>query len=365
MKPNCDVAIVGSGPAGLATAIGTALRGLTVHVFDKQSGPIDKACGEGLMPPGLAALERLGALKHLDERECAPFDSIIYEQESGTRAVGKLPAPGGLGVRRLALSFALRARALEVGVVFHERTGVRSHTRRDDAVELSTDEGPFFAGVLVGADGLHSACREREGLSGPAASSRRFGLRRHLEVAPWNRAVEVHFAPGVEAYLTPAGARRIGVAFLWEAGALKGDISFDALLTRFPKLEAQFKGVSFDSSPKGAGPLLQQVKRRVAQRFALVGDAAGYVDAITGEGLTQAFQGAEALAAVLPGVLAQAGAIEAFATYEAAAEEAFSRYARLARLLVWTAQRPRLRRSVIEVLARAPKLFELALRNAS
>ncbi len=356
-----DVAIIGSGPAGLATAIGAAKRGLTVHVFDKQAGPIDKACGEGLMPSGLSALEELGALRHLDRSETAPFDSIVYIQESGTRAVGKLPAPGGLGMRRLALSAALRARALEVGVVLHEQTGVRSHARTSTGIELTTDSETFTAGVLVGADGLHSPSREREGLAGPAATLRRFGLRRHLAIAPWSRMVEVHFAPGVEAYLTPAGAQRVGVAFLWEAGALPGDIGFESLLERFPVLKARLRGVPFDSTPRGAGPLLQHVKRRVAERFALVGDAAGYVDAITGEGLTQAFEGAAALAAVLPGVLARKGAIAAFAPYEAAAEATFARYARLAHLLVWTARHPTLRRGLIGVLARSPKMFEQVL----
>lgn len=359
-----DVAIIGSGPAGLATAIGAAQRGLCVHVFDKQAGPIDKACGEGLMPLGLSALERLGVLQHLDRTQTAEFDAIAYVQESGVRAIGKLPAPGGLGLRRLALSTALRARALEAGVVLHEQTGVRSHTKSSSGVELTTDSETFTAGVLIGADGLHSPSRAREGLGGPAASQRRFGLRRHVAIAPWNRTVEVHFAPGVEAYLTPAGSQRVGVAFLWEDGALKGDVGFEALLARFPAIEERLRGVPFDSTPRGAGPLMQHVKRRVAQRFALVGDAAGYVDAITGEGLTQSFQGAEALAAVLPEVLARKGAVEAFAPYEAAAQAAFARYARLASVLVWTAQRPRLRRSVVGVLARSPGLFEWVLRRA-
>ncbi len=359
-----DVAIIGSGPAGLATAIGAAQRGLLVHVFDKQTGPIDKACGEGLMPSGLSALERIGVLDHLDRTQTAPFDAIAYVQESGVRAIGKLPAPGGLGLRRLALSTALRARALEVGVVLHEQTGVRGHTKSSSGVELTTDSQTFTAGVLIGADGLHSPSRAREGLGGPTANLRRFGLRRHVAIAPWNRLVEVHFAPGVEAYLTPAGSQRVGVAFLWEDGALQGDVGFEALLARFPAIEERLRGVPFDSTPRGAGPLMQHVQRRVAERFALVGDAAGYVDAITGEGLTQAFEGAEALAAVLPEVLARKGAVEAFAAYEAAAEAAFSRYARLASLLVWTAQRPRLRRGVIGVLASSPGLFEWVLRLA-
>lgn len=359
-----DVAIIGGGPAGLATAIGAAQQGLEVHVFEKQNGPIDKACGEGLMPSGLSALERLGALKHVAPEETAPFDSIVYVQESGVRAVGKLPPPGGLGLRRLELSRALRKRADEVGVTVHEHTGVRSHSRTSRGVDVVTDTETFTAGVLIGADGLNSQSRAREGLGGPSAELRRFGLRRHVALAPWAKSVEVHFAQGVEAYVTPAGEQRVGVAFLWEAGQLPGDIDFPALLSRFPALDEKLRGVEFDSAPRGAGPLLQHVHRRVAERFALVGDAAGYVDAITGEGITQALEGAEALSKVLPDVLAKNGAVSAFAPYERAAEAAFSRYARLASSLVWIAQRPVLRRTVISVLARSPQLFEAVLKRA-
>jgi 2-polyprenyl-6-methoxyphenol hydroxylase-like FAD-dependent oxidoreductase len=362
---NVDVAIIGGGPAGLATAIGAAVQGLKVHVFEKQNGPVDKACGEGLMPSGLSALDRLGALKHVDRNESAPFESIVYVQESGERAIGKLPPPGGLGLRRLELSRALRKRADEVGVVVHEHTGVRTHSRTRAGVEVVTDAETFTAGVLIGADGLNSQSRTREGLAGPTDELRRFGLRRHFAIAPWTKSVEVHFSPGVEAYVTPAGAQRVGVAFLWVAGsALVGDVDFGSLLSHFPALEEKLRGVTFDSTPRGAGPLLQHVNRRVAERFALVGDAAGYVDAITGEGITQALEGAEALAKVLPEVIARNGAIEAFAPYEFAAEAAFARYARLANALVWISQRPMLRRRVISLLAKSPRLFEETLKAA-
>ena len=360
-----DVAIIGAGPAGLATAIGAALQGLDVHVFEKQGGAIDKACGEGLMPSGLSALERLGALKHVDRHESAAFESIVYVQESGERAIGRLPPPGGLGLRRLELSRALRKRADEVGVTVHEHTGVRTHSRTSAGVEVVTDAETFTARVLIGADGLNSQSRMREGLAGPADELRRFGLRRHFAIAPWGKSVEVHFCAGVEAFVTPAGAQRIGVAFLWEAGSpLVGDVDFGSLLSHFPVLEEKLRGAPFDSTARGAGPLLQHVQRRVAPRFALVGDAAGYVDAITGEGITQALEGAEALAKVLPQVIARNGAVEALAPYEYAAEAAFTRYARLANSLVWIAQRPMLRRRVISLLARSPRLFDEVLKRA-
>jgi menaquinone-9 beta-reductase len=356
-----DVAIVGGGPAGLAVAIGAALLKLEVHVFEKNSGPVDKACGEGLMPSGLLQLEKLGALGHLNREDSSPFRFIEYHQENGTRARGKLPGEGGLGVRRLALSEALRRRAREVGVIFHESCGVRQHRISAEGVALELDDGEHETRILIGADGLHSACRKREGLEGPPQSLKRFGLRRHLKLAPWSDAVEVHFARGVEAYVTPAGTARVGLAFLWEHGAVDEKVSFEHLVSRFPKLQTRLCDVAFDSTPRGAGPLLQSATRRVAPRFALVGDAAGYVDAITGEGLTQAFESAASLVKCLHLALDRNGAVEAFANYERESARAFARYSRLANALLMTARRPVLRSIVVNVLAKSPWMFEKVL----
>jgi hypothetical protein len=104
----------------------------------------------------------------------------------------------------------------------------------------------------VAADGLHSPLRKAEGL---CARGRAAPLRAapHVALAPWASAVEVHFAGGVEAYVTPAGRGRVGVAFLWEDGAV-APVSFDALLARFPALGAASAGAPWDSSPRGAGP---------------------------------------------------------------------------------------------------------------
>ena len=86
-----DLAIVGGGPAGLAVALEAVARGLTVVVCERRAGALDKACGEGLLPPGLAALSRLGVMPHLDPAECAPFEAITYVQEDGRSVTAKLP----------------------------------------------------------------------------------------------------------------------------------------------------------------------------------------------------------------------------------------------------------------------------------
>ncbi|XXF77337.1 NAD(P)/FAD-dependent oxidoreductase [Myxococcaceae bacterium GXIMD 01537] len=358
-----DVAVVGGGPAGLAVAMTAARRGLNAVVLERGAAPVDKACGEGLMPSGLAALERLGARALLSPEGCAPFTEIRYVQEDGSSVEGRLPAPGGLGVRRVALASALTRRARELGVELRERTQVLSHRRVDGGMVLETPMGPVEARMLVAADGLGSPLRRAEGLDVEAVGPRRFGVRRHYQVKPWSSFVEVHFADGVEAYVTPAGAERVGVALLWEDG-LPGPLGFDALLARFPGLAERVAGAVPDSRPRGAGPLLRTARAQVADRFALVGDAAGYVDALTGEGLSLAFTCAEVLGELLPEALVRGATREALSPYERTFQRVFRKYAWLAHGMLLLARRPRWRRRVLRFAGRHPRLFERVLTHA-
>ncbi len=355
-----DVAIVGGGPAGLALAAAAAKKGLEVVVFEKKSGAPDKACGEGLMPFGLHALETLGARRHLSMSDTAPIESIEYVQEDGSHVTGKLPGGGGLGIRRIALTAALEACARESGALVHHDVAVRHHTHAADHVALATDHGPVTARVLVAADGLASPRRHQEGLDGPPLARKRFGLRQHFALAPWSRSVEVHWSKGVEAYVTPAGAGRVGVAFLWEDGAQR-DVTITAFRKRFPRLDARLGDAPTDSAPRGAGPLARGATARVRDRFVLLGDAAGYVDAITGEGLSLAFACAVALGDLLPVAIAQGANELALAPYERAYARVYGKYARLATTVLAIARAPRLRRAAVHTLARFPKLFDATL----
>ncbi|QDE71463.1 NAD(P)/FAD-dependent oxidoreductase [Myxococcus xanthus] len=356
-----DVAIVGGGPAGLAVAITTTLRGLNTVVLERGVAPVDKACGEGLLPPGMAVLERLGVLPLLDDQGSYPCVGIRYVQEDGSTAEGLFPGKGALGVRRVALATALVSRARRVGVELRERTQVLSHQRDSDGVVLHTAEGPVAAAMLVAADGLASPLRRAEGLEMEPTGPRRFGLRRHFQVAPWTPYVEIHFAHGVEAYVTPAGVRRVGLAFLWEDGVVEGRVSFETLLARFPKLSERFSGSAPDSQPRGAGPLARVSRARIADRFALVGDAAGYVDAITGEGLSLAFVCAESLGNLLPEALVHGATREALMPYEQCFQRVFRKYSRSTGALLMLARRPWLRRPVVRLLGKTPWLFERIL----
>jgi menaquinone-9 beta-reductase len=352
-----EVAIVGGGPSGLALAIAAAMRGIGVVVLERGEFPVDKACGEGVLPPGLGVLERLGVLEHLDPAECAPLRRLRYEQEDGTFAEGRLPGRGGLGIRRLALERALLRRAREVGARLEDRRALRSHRWVRGGVELQTDSGVVSARMLVAADGLSSPLRKSEGLEGRPGRRRRFGLRQHFRISPWSAAVEVHFAHGAEAYVTPAGAQRVGVALLFDPARVEGRLGFEELLVLFPRLKEQLGAAQADSRPRGAGPMHRVARSQVKDRFALVGDAAGYVDAISGEGLSLAFTGAELLADILPEALRQDGRREALLRYERGYQAAFRRYERLTNALLWMAERPGVRRRAIRVLSGRPRLF--------
>jgi len=348
-----DVVVVGGGPVGLATAIAARVRGLSVRVVDRQQPPIDKACGEGLMPAGVAALVALGV--RMPPRSL-PFRGIRYVSD-GVVAEADFPggeAGRGTGIRRTELHAALVARAQEIGVEL-------SWGERVVAVEVGevrTAAASWPCRFVVGADGLHSHVRRSAGLEAASAGgaaqtgwnpNARFGVSRHLRLAPWSERVEVTFGSSAEAYVTPLAGDEIGVAILWSGG--KG--GFDELLAaRFSgELARRLAGGTILGRDHGAGPLLQPVRGAVAGegRIALVGDAAGYVDALTGEGLALGFESALALGEAL--------AADNLAFYARRLARLVAVPQRMTRLLLAAARRPRLRRRLVAALAADPLLF--------
>jgi flavin-dependent dehydrogenase len=357
-----DVIVVGGGPAGLAVGAEAARAGLDALVLERRSLPADKACGEGVLPGGVRALEAMGVLSLIDPADRSTVRAIRWVQEDGSSAEARLPPPGGLGVRRLALSAALLVRARALGAEVRDGVGVETHRREEGGVVVRTSDGEEVRGrLLVAADGLGSAVREREGLGRPARTPRRFGLRRHFAVAPWTDAVEVHFAPGAEAYLTPTGPGRVGLAFLFEEGVAP---DFAQLLARFPALASRLAGAPLDSALAGAGPFGRDARTRVQDRLVLAGDAGGYVDAITGEGVSLALEEARLLGGALPGVLRQGATRESLLPWERAVAARHRRHAAVTRLVLSMARRPGLRRTAVAWLGRSPRLFDALVARA-
>ena len=342
MNYDTDILVVGGGPAGLAAAIRARQRGLRATVLEPNDAPIDKACGEGLMPAARVRLEELG----VGPLEGMPFRGVRYRdaRDASIAAEGEFGGGAGLGVRRVELHRGVSERADEVGV---ER-----RRRRADVIDVDAD-GVEVDGLtarwLIAADGLHSTVRQRLGLDAQPAGPRRYGIRRHYRCAPWVDRVEVQWSRAGEAYITPVAPDTVGVAILFRQ---KG--RFDDLLGAFPVLQERLEGSDVVSRDRGAGPFLQSARRKVAGRALLVGDAAGYVDALTGEGVAMAVETACA-------------AVDAIAEgqpdrYESDYRRITRNYRWLTRGLVEATQFRAVHRPLIRLLDAVPPLFDGCLR---
>ncbi len=327
-----DLLIVGGGPGGLAAALHARAQGLSVVVAEPRTAPIDKACGEGLMPGGLAVLAELGV-----DPAGMPFRGITYLDERHRVQACFRDGPGR-GVRRTTLHAALASRAKEVDTEWIPARVTEVH---QDAV------GVVAAGVraryLVAADGLHSTVRRLVGIPTTVGSPRRVGLRRHYTVPAWSEFVEVYWSPLGEAYVTPVEPDLVGVAIL---SRHRHDLSW------FPALERRVAGAP-RGAERGCGPLRQVVSRRVAGRVLLVGDAAGYEDALTGEGMSLAVkQAGAAVAAIVADRPAQ---------YERDWHRITRRYRWLTRALVLGTATRAGRRAVVPASAALPFVFRGAV----
>jgi flavin-dependent dehydrogenase len=327
-----DLLIVGGGPGGLATALHARRQGLSVIVVEPRESPIDKACGEGLMPGGLAELRSLGV-----DPVGMPFHGIAYVSEH-RRAEARFRSGPGQGVRRTTLHAALAARAKEQDTDWIQ---ARVTTVEQDA------HGVTAAGVrakwLVAADGLHSTVRRAVGIKATAGTPRRHGVRWHFKVPAWSEFVEVYWSRWGEAYVTPVEPDLVGVAIL---SGRRADLGW------FPRLAHQLEGASRGQA-RGCGPLRQVVSRRVAGRVLLVGDAAGYEDALTGEGISLAVKQA---AAVVDAIVSDAPS-----SYEAAWHRVTRKYRLLTRALVLASTPCVARRAIVPGCATLPAAFRLGV----
>ncbi|HEX5065369.1 MAG TPA: NAD(P)/FAD-dependent oxidoreductase [Myxococcota bacterium] len=347
---DADALVVGAGPAGLATAISLARRGVETLVIERRVPPLDKACGEGIMPAGVRTLAALGV--ELSSLRAAPFRGVRFIE--GERAfAGRFATGAGLGIRRTVLSNALLEVASKAGVEVRFACALDRWELRAEGVCARTSQGEVSARVLIGADGLASRVRAHAGLAAPSAP-RRFGMRRHLRLAPWSEEVEVHWGDAAEAYVTPVAPDEVGVALLGSGDGRR----YPDLLARFPALAARLADAEPVSEVRGGGPFWQRARSRVAERVALIGDAAGYTDAVTGEGITLALHSAAALARVI-------AERRPLAEYETAWRRLSRAHRAMAALLGFGTAHPRLRRAAFRALAAAPLAFEALLRIAA
>lgn len=362
-----EVIVVGAGPGGSAVALRLARRGHSVLLLDRARFPRPKVCGEGLMPIGVreadALLPGLSAHGH-------PFRGIRY-------VVGEHAAeadfPGGhvgRGMHRGRLDLHLLQACVQAGV--EVRTG-RSVTTVDGTGGrrvVRTSEGSLRCRAIIVADGMRSPLRRRLGLQRSLRGRPRFGLRAHVRLRDPSllpRVVEVRVGRGVETYLTPVGPDEVNVAVLLEKSAtrgLKGDLEggFAQIVDQDPRL----RRLLADAEPAGdlglTGPLRQEAIEVVADGVLLVGDAAGFLDGITGEGMSLTLTSARLAADVLHGALRDDDlSARRLAPYAAARRRAARDLTLLTEIVLAGIRNRRLARRVVAGLARHPDVFQRIL----
>jgi flavin-dependent dehydrogenase len=329
---DADVLIAGGGPAGLASAINARQQGLSVIVAEPRDNPIDKACGEGLMPGGLAELASLGV-----DPGGMPLRGIAYVNEH-RRAEALFRIGPGRGVRRTTLHAALASCAKE-----QDTEWISTHITSVDQDAHGVTAAGIRAKWLIAADGLHSAVRRAVGLNAVPGTPRRYGVRWHYQMPAWSEFVEVHWSRWGEAYVTPVEPDLVGVAILSRERA---DLAW------FPRLAHHLQGADRGRA-RGGGPMRQVVARRVAGRVLLVGDAAGYEDALTGEGVSLAVKQAAAAVSAI--------ADDMPSSYESAWHRITRDYRLLTRGLVLTTVPTAARRAIVPACTLLPAVFEQAV----
>ncbi len=332
--------MVGGGPAGLVAAIAARKKGFSVTLADGAEPPIDKPCGEGLMPETQAALRELGIV--LDAGEGCEFRGIHFIH-TDKRFAAHFPEGHGIGLRRPILHAMLVAAAEKSGVQLLWKTPVSGIS--PEGVQLRSDFVP--ARWIVGADGGGSRVRRWSGLETIARRTQRFATRRHYRVQPWSDFMEIYWANGAQAYVTPIGREEVCIVVMAEK---LEDANFTKVLQELPELRERLNGAELASRERGAITVMYRLKNMARGNVALVGDASGGVDAITGEGLRLAFRQSLALAAAI-----EANDMQA---YEEAHRELARRPMRMGKLMLLLGRNETLRKRSFGALASKPQLFE-------
>jgi flavin-dependent dehydrogenase len=348
-RSSTDVFIIGGGPAGLAAAIAARDKGFSVIVADGSAPPIEKPCGEGMMPETLAALKAMGV--ELNPAQGHRFPGICFVQEGASVCADFRQGPG-LGLRRTFLHERMVARAEKCGVRFLWKAPVVGI----DSEGVQLTHGKISARWIVGADGLSSRVRRWSGLQATRRRRQRYASRRHYRAQPWSNHMQIHWGAHAQAYVTPMGADEVCIVVVAEE---LEHASFHGAAQEFPGLWRHLANMEVSGRERGAVTAMRSLQNVQRGNVALIGDASGSVDAITGDGLRLAFRQASALAEAM---------VEGDLRSYARAHRALARSPmRLGDLMLWLSRHPLIRGRVICGLQARPDLFArlLAIHVAS
>jgi geranylgeranyl reductase family protein len=367
-----DVVVVGGGPAGCATAILLRQRGHDVLLLDEARFPRDKVCGEGVSPEAWRLLDLLGARGAVEALGPHPLRGMSLVSPRGTAFHGtyrRADDDVGFAVRRDRLDQALLSRVREAGVEVRERTKATGVLRTGASVTGVTAQngtGPerFDARLVVAADGRRSVVARELGLLGEHRSLRKFAVRGHWDgVEGLRESGEMHVGLGGYCGIAPLGARSANLAFVLDRRAMAragGDLEAfyrATIAARWPALHERLAGATLLAPPRAIGPLALVARRACAPGVLLVGDAAGFYDPFTGEGVTLALRSAELAAETADGAL-RSGRTDDLDAYDRARHRATRDKFRLNRLLQQVVAWPGLADAVARRLSRRPELAD-------
>ena len=384
LELECDVAIVGAGPAGAATAIALAREGVDVLVVDAQRFPRFKPCGEFMSPQCLPLLEELGAadaLRAAGAREVRGMH--LQGWGRGARGafvdVGSARAPCDFGwaLRREEFDHVLLEHARAAGARVVEGLRMRALLRSGDGAvigfEGSDREGRparVRARWTVGADGVRSRVARELGARREDPTLQRIAFTTRYRGAQHDDLAQAHFFDQGYFALAPVARDVVSVNLVlfmdeFDRERLPRDEAFESWLARTPSFAERLAGAERIDPLRGVGPMAAHTSEQAFDGAALVGDAAGYVDPITGEGIYFALQGAALLARCLLDARGDARAERrALEPYLAGRRRHIAPRARLCRRLLDGLRRPRLARAAFALVQARPGLADLAVSMA-
>lgn len=354
-----DVLIAGGGIAGTALAIGLGRAGYRVQLFDKATFPREKPCGEGVMPLGVELLRRLGV-----NVPGAPFYGIRYH--SGTQiAAGHFPKING----KIQIGHGFRRYILDAHLI-----QLATHTPSVEACSGVAVEGPIIengqvvglqvngealrAKLVVAADGLHSRLRRQLGLEGKRPKRWRVGVRAHFRLNhPPPAWVDVFLGRGYELYTTPLPCNELLVAGLAQQALFETgrEENFHQWIAEQPILADRLAGATQITKLMGSSPLSQTPASRFCEGAVLLGDAAGFIDPITGGGITQALLTADLLCRYISNY--GLTSTDWLKTYDRQRAGLLRDYQLLTRALLWLSDKPQVAHGVLMTMRYTPTLM--------
>jgi menaquinone-9 beta-reductase len=296
-----DVLIAGGGPAGLAAGIVLASCGIQTLICEKGRLPMDKACGEGIMPTGVGELDRLGVRGHIGSDDYRPILGVRYVLKDGKSIKASFKEGVGMGISRLSLSQGLMTKAQEFKscLKINEGERVEAVGREDMRIVVRTTSATYHPTLLILATGTKSTTLDKQDPVTLPRRNMRWGAKQHYRLNPWSNAVEVYWGEGMEAYVTPLQEELVCIAYLWDRSLHPsipgGKKLISSLEDNFPDLRNRLQVSDPIGPPISTGPMERRIHKTIGEGYLRMGDAAGYLDALTGEGISLALSQAAAL----------------------------------------------------------------------